>query len=87
MVGTLINTGAILLGGAIGLFLGSKLNERLKNTIIAGLGLFTLVYGVSLFLKTQNSLIVLGSIVVGILLGEWWRIEDGLRSLGIWLES
>jgi uncharacterized membrane protein YqgA involved in biofilm formation len=87
MVGTLINVAAILIGGSLGMLLGNRLNERLKSTVIAGLGLFTLVYGVSLFFKTGNSLIVLGSLLIGILLGEWWRIEEGLSNLGSWLES
>jgi uncharacterized protein len=87
MIGTFINVAAILVGGGLGLLLGTKLNERLKNSVMAGLGLFTMVYGVSLFLKTENSLIVLGSILVGVLLGEWWRIEDGLSHLGIILEK
>ncbi len=69
------------------MLLGNRLNDRLKNTVIAGLGLFTLAYGISLFLKSGNSLIVLGSLLIGILLGEWWRIEDGLSNLGAWLES
>lgn len=86
MTGTLINVAAVLLGGGLGLLLGSRLKERLKDTVIAGLGLFTLVYGVSLFLKTENSLIVLGSVLIGVLLGEWWHIEDGLTQLGIILE-
>lgn len=87
MIGTFINVGAILVGGGLGLLLGSRLKERLKATVVAGLGLFTLVYGVSLFLKTENSLIVLGSVLVGVLLGEWWHIEDGLNQLGVILES
>ena len=86
MIGTLLNVAAILVGGGLGLLLGAKLSERLKDTVIAGLGLFTLVYGVSLFIKTENSLVVLGSILIGVLLGEWWHIEDGLMQLGIWLE-
>ncbi|MEA5078849.1 MAG: DUF554 domain-containing protein [Anaerolineaceae bacterium] len=87
MIGTLINTATIVVGGGLGLLLGSRLSEKLKNTVIAGLGIFTTVYGISLFLKTENSLIVLGSVLIGVLLGEWWRIEDGLNHLGVWLES
>lgn len=68
------------------MLLGNRLSDRLKSTVIAGLGLFTLAYGISLFLKTSNSLIVLGSLLIGILLGEWWRIEEGLSNLGSWLE-
>ncbi len=66
---------------------GARLPENLKKTVIAGLGLFTAVTGVKMFLETQNSLIVLGSLLVGALLGEWWKIEDGLQALGGWLEK
>ena len=86
MTGTLINVAAIVVGGLIGLLLGSRLAERVKRTVVCGLGLFTLVYGISLFLKTSNSLLVLGSVLVGILLGEWWRIEEGLERLANWFE-
>jgi len=40
-----------------------------------------------MFLKTENPLIVLGSLLIGTLLGEWWRIEDGLQNLGSYLEQ
>ncbi len=87
MTGTLINFGAIILGGIIGLLLGSKLSDRIKTTVISGLGVFTLLYAISLFIKTQNSLIVLGSILVGVLLGEWAHIQEGVEKLGGWMES
>ena len=87
MTGTLINMGTVLLGGALGLLFGNRLPERLKQTVVAGLGLFTAAYGLHLFLKTENALIVLGSLLVGALLGEWGRIEDGLQRLGSWLEQ
>jgi len=87
MTGTLINFGAIILGGLIGLLLGSRFSDRIKTTVISGLGVFTLLYAISLFLKTQNSLIVLGSILVGVLLGEWAHIQEGVEKLGGWMES
>lgn len=87
MTGTFINIVAILVGSGLGLLFGSRLPEKLKNTVISGLGLFTLALGVQMFLTTQNSLIVLGSLVVGALLGEWWRIEERLQNLGAWLEA
>jgi len=40
-----------------------------------------------MFLKTENPLIVLGALIVGGLLGEWWKIETRVQSLGIWLEK
>jgi uncharacterized membrane protein YqgA involved in biofilm formation len=87
MTGTLINIFAVLAGGGLGLLFGSRLSDSLKKTVIAGLGLFTAVTGIQMFLKTNNSLIVLGAILIGVLLGEWWKIEDGLQNLGKWLEK
>jgi uncharacterized membrane protein YqgA involved in biofilm formation len=87
MIGTFINVAAILVGGSLGLLFGGRLPERLKATVIAGMGLFTAVTGIKMFLETQNSLIVLGSLVIGALLGEWWKIEDGLQHLGEMLEK
>lgn len=87
MTGTWINILTVLIGGTAGSILGGRLPEKLRSTVIAGLGLFTLAYGVSLFIKTQNALVVLGSLLVGALLGEWWQIEAGLQRLGQWLEK
>lgn len=86
MIGTLINIAAILVGGSLGLLVGGRLSERLKATVIAGMGLFTAAIGIKMFLETQNALIVLGSLVVGALLGEWWKIEEGMQHLGGMLE-
>jgi uncharacterized membrane protein YqgA involved in biofilm formation len=86
MIGTIINTITVLLGGSLGNLLGSRLPERLKQTIIAGLGIFTLAYGLQMFFKTQNALVVLGSLLLGALAGEWLRIEDRLQALGGILE-
>lgn len=87
MIGTLLNVGTVLTGGILGSVLGDRLPERLRHTVVSGLGLFTLAYGIQMFLKTNNILIVLGAILIGALLGEWWQVEQGLQSLGRWLES
>ena len=86
MTGTLLNIATVLIGGTLGLLFGSRLPDRLRKTVIAGLGLFTIGYGLYNFLKTENPLIVLGSLLIGALLGEWWKIEDGLQNVGKWLE-
>ncbi|MEW6178587.1 MAG: DUF554 domain-containing protein [Chloroflexota bacterium] len=87
MTGTLINVVTILIGGLLGLMLGSRLPERLRQTVMAGLGLFTFAFGLKMFLDTQNALAVLASLLLGAVIGEWLRIEDGLRNLGRWLET
>ena len=87
MTGTFINVAAILIGGTIGLFFGSRIPERFKNTVIAGMGLFTAAMGLEMFFESKNSLIVLGALIIGALLGEWIGIEDGLQSFGQMLEK
>ncbi len=87
MTGTLINIAAILIGSTLGLVFGARLPKRLKNTVTVGLGLFTLSIGISMFLKSEEVLIVLGGLLIGAMLGEWWRIEEGLNNVGSWLEA
>ena len=87
MAGTIINVAAIIVGSLIGIFFGARLSDKLKSTIIAGMGIFLVAMGMQMFLKTENSLIVLGAVLIGTLLGEWWRIEDGLQKLGEFLEK
>ncbi|GAB4484883.1 MAG: DUF554 domain-containing protein [Anaerolineales bacterium] len=87
MTGTIINVIAILVGGVAGMLFGARLSGRLKETVIAGMGLFTTAVGLQMFLKTENALIVLGAIIVGAILGEWWGIENDLQRMGAWLEK
>jgi uncharacterized protein len=61
---------------------GARLPDRVRQTVIAGLGLFTAAYGLLIFLNTENPIIVLGGLLVGGIAGELLRIEDRLRSLG-----
>ena len=49
MIGTLINVAAIIIGGLLGIILGSRLQERVRRTVIAGLGWFTLAYALQRF--------------------------------------
>src|SRR5215207_8010402 len=87
MTGTVLNIATVILGGMIGLLFGARIPDKLKETVIAGMGLFVAAMGLQMFLKTENPLIVLGALVAGTLLGEWWRIEDGLQHLGMLLEQ
>lgn len=87
MTGTIVNIITVLIGGTLGLLFGARLPERLKGTVIAGMGLFTTAIGIQMFLKTENPLIVLGALLIGALLGEWWQIEAGLQNLGRILEE
>ncbi len=87
MVGTLLNVGTVLIGGVLGLLLGARLSPRLRETVVLSLGLFTFALGVRMFLQTNNALYALGGLLIGAVLGEWWRIEDGLQRIGAVLQA
>lgn len=87
MTGTFINVATILVGGTIGLIFGARIPERYKNTVIAGLGLFTAAMGLQMFFKSGNQLIVLGALIIGALIGEWIGLEDWLQTFGQTLEE
>jgi len=82
MTGTIINVVTVIVGGMLGLLFGGKLPERVREAVLSILGLFTMGLGLSMFLETNNALIVLGALLAGTLLGEWWQLEARLEGFG-----
>ena len=87
MTGTIINIIAVIIGGAVGSIMGARLPNKVRDTVMSGLGLMTITLGMSMALQSKNLLVVMGSVLLGGVLGEWWRIEDGLEAVGRWLEA
>ena len=87
MRGTLVNVVAVLVGSAIGLAIGNRLSQRLREIMTTGLGLCTLLIGAQMALKVQNPLVVIASMVIGGVVGELLGIEEALERAGEWLRS
>lgn len=87
MLGTIVNTIAVIIGAAIGMFFKKGIPQKLSDTMMKGLGLCTLFLGISGSLDGQNSLILIISIVVGALIGEGVDLDAKLNRLGNWLEN
>ena len=87
MLGTIVNTVAVILGGLIGLIAKKGLPERLSDAVFKALGLCTLYIGISGSLKGENTLILILSMVLGVLLGEALDLDKRINRLGEWLES
>ncbi len=79
MRGTIINALAVLVGSGLGVFFGSRVPARIRQTIMHGIGLVTLLLGVQMALETDNILLVMGSMLLGGLLGECMGIHSSLE--------
>ncbi len=86
LTGTIVNAIAIIIGGLLGAFL-SNIPPKIKVTVMQGIGLAVLILGVKMGLETKNFLLVIFSIVLGSIIGELLKIEDGLDKLGKWIEG
>lgn len=87
MLGTIVNTAAILVGGGIGLLLKKGLSQKLSEAIMTGLALVCLYIGISGALKGANPLITTLSIVVGGVVGTLCNLDGGINKLAHKLET
>lgn len=87
MIAAIVNAAVVVLGGLLGLLLGGRLKEKHTKTIVAALGICTMVIGITSAIVTANILIVIICLVVGTVVGEMLKIEQRLDTLGDWLKS
>lgn len=82
MLGTIVNVVAIVVGALLGIAIKKGIKDDYKSTIMDGIGLAVLIIGIMGGIKSQNIILVIGSIVVGSILGEITGIENKLDNLG-----
>jgi uncharacterized protein len=94
LTGTILNVAAVLIGTLVGVLLGSRMPPRMQGTLTDGLGLFTLLLGVTMGLRVLtdpaalpgDELAVLAALLLGGAIGELLRLQEGLESLGAWFQ-
>ncbi len=87
ITGTIINISTVLLGSLIGILFRSKLPERFIKIVFQGIGLFTLVLGVSMALKSSHLLVMVFSLIIGGILGEMLRLETRVENIANQLKN
>lgn len=87
MTGTVVNAAAIIAGSLLGVFLKKGLPDRLKGTLMQGIGLGVLIIGFRMAMQSENLLIVLASLVLGGVIGETINIELYLEKFGLYIQS
>jgi uncharacterized membrane protein YqgA involved in biofilm formation len=93
-VGTIINVLAIISGASLGVLVGNRMNVRTRTLLTDVLGLVTLLGAASALIplwsdryvdalpKGWTLLVVLGSLLLGGLIGSALKLENRLDSLG-----
>lgn len=87
MLGTLINTLAVIVGSLAGLWLRGGLPEKYSRTIIHAISLAVILIGLKGAFKSDALLLVILSLAIGSAVGEALGIETQLERLGRWLET
>ncbi|MCQ2452775.1 MAG: DUF554 domain-containing protein [Oscillospiraceae bacterium] len=96
-LGTLINAGAIVLGGLLGLFCGRLIKPRIQEGLNMACGISVLFIGMAgaltgmlqlgeKGLSSGNTMLVVGCLALGTLVGELLNLEDAFTRFGEWLK-
>lgn len=87
LLGTIANALAIVAGGLIGLLFRGRISERYTELIFDGLSLCIILIGLLNAFKIHDVLVVVFSITIGSVLGQWWRIEERLEHFSKQMEQ
>ena len=96
-LGTLINTGAVIAGGLLGITLKKGIPERCREVLMQACGVSTIFIGAGGVmskmltftdgtLETQGTMLLIFSMIIGSLMGSLLDIEQRLEELGGFLK-
>lgn len=86
LLGTIVNTLTIIIGSLIGSQF-NRIPEKIKETVTKAMALAVIILGIQMAVSSKNLLLVIGSLALGAVIGEWLDLEEKLNRLGHWLES
>ena len=97
-MGTVINCFAILVGGLLGMLFGKFLNPRLQDGLTKACGISVLFIGIAgamekmlsvdgTALTGSGTMLVVGCLALGALVGELLNIEAAFARFGDWLKK
>lgn len=86
MLGTIVNSIAIIVGSCIGIFFSKKITAEISDVITNAAGIITLIIGFQMAFQMQNIIYIALSLILGGILGSWWDIDGKILSVGHFLE-
>ena len=98
LTGTLVNTAGVILGGFLGILIGKGIPEKISSRLMEALGLCTMLIGLTgtvlsktfsgdETVYTQNTILIILSMVIGTLIGELLDLDGKIARLGQWVEK
>ena len=86
MLGTIVNCLAVFIGGCAGLLFKNGIPDKYNHTVMQGVSLSVILVGIKSALGSDDLLVIIISLALGSLIGEWIDIEAYLKRMGDWLE-
>ncbi len=86
LTGAILNGVFIIIGSIVGLFF-RNIPNKMKETVLIAIGLAVAILGIQLSINSTNFIIMIISLVVGTILGEWLNIEGWFKKVGYKVES
>jgi uncharacterized membrane protein YqgA involved in biofilm formation len=82
VIATFVNCAAVIVGSLLGLLFRRTMKDNLKSIIYVGAGLTSLIIGIKMSLSATRIVFLAFSLILGGILGTWWKVEGGILNLG-----
>lgn len=86
LLGAFLNALFIIIGAFVGRIF-KNIPETMKQTVLSIIGLAVAVLGIQMGFESSNFIIVIVSLVVGAVVGEWLNLDALFNRFGKWVES
>ncbi len=86
MQGTIVNCLVVIAASLVGLLFKNGIPEKYNQTIMQAVSLSVILVGIKTALGSEDLLMIIISLALGSLIGEWMGIEAWLERMGNWLE-
>ncbi len=87
MIGVFVNVATVLIGSTLGLVFKKGISKKYSDAVMTGIGLCTVLIGISGMLKGENVLVAIISMVLGALAGTALDIDRRLNSAGDFIQK
>jgi len=83
IIGTIVNSCAVIAGSAIGLMMKKRLPDYIKNRFFEIIGLFTIVLGLKMAITMKNPIALIIGLLVGWIIGRLLNLDKNLSKIGL----